>query len=90
MSCTWSPQVSLLLIMTPRHFRPLTSFPIFHFVHEMPGLSVRERHRDGAQGPEILDLGDRDRGPQAAPRWPPWPTSDPPGCWRWDGVNMAK
>jgi hypothetical protein len=39
------------------------------------------------QGPEILDLG----GGRAAARWPTWPTSDPPppGCWRWDGVNMA-
>jgi hypothetical protein len=40
------------------------------------------------QGPEILDLGAGARR-QAAQRWPTWPTSDPPGCWRWDGVNMA-
>jgi hypothetical protein len=61
--------------------------PVVHKNHNQPAHYWRASL--GAwrpQGPEILDLG----GGQAAPRWPPWPTSDPPGCWRWDGVNMAK
>jgi hypothetical protein len=37
-----------------------------------------------------LDLERPPGPPRGGPQWPPWPRSDPPGCWRCNGANVGQ
>jgi hypothetical protein len=49
-----------------------------------------QRRQSRLEAPRAGDFGSGRPASQTAARWPPRPTSDPPGCWRWDGGNMTK